>query len=294
MSFQGSSLLELKSLEKTQMDSFFQKALAFKANRWWPQKSFIAGMAFLEVSTRTTSSFEVAVQRLGGKTVKVSGASSSVVKGETVLDTCLTLQAMGVDILIVRHGTDESLADISKQLRTPIINAGEGVSGHPTQGLLDALTVLEGHGRIKGEKLLIVGDAVHSRVAASAVEVFKMYGAEVAFCGPEGWLPKNENTFKDLESGLNWCSVVMALRIQRERHQSHFVALSDYVEKYQLNKDSLAALRADGLIIHPGPFNRGVEVSEEVLLDARSCIWKQVENGVFIRGAVISEILNIQ
>jgi aspartate carbamoyltransferase catalytic subunit len=294
MSFQGSSLLELKSLEKSQVDCFFQKAKAFKLNKWWPQKSFIAGMTFLEVSTRTTSSFEVAVQRLGGKTVKVSGASSSVVKGESVLDTCLTLQAMGVDILIVRHGTNESLMQISKQIRIPMINAGEGISGHPTQGLLDAFTVLEGRGHLDGERLLIVGDAAHSRVAASAVEVFKMFGTEVAFCGPDGWMPKNERQFSNLEEGLKWCTVVMALRIQKERHQANEISQADYIRNFQLNNSTLAALRSDGLIIHPGPFNRGVEVSEDVLLDARSCIWKQVENGVFIRGAVISEILGIQ
>lgn len=292
MSFQGRSLLELKSLSKSEVESFFQKANRFRSLKEWPQNHFSAGLIFLENSTRTTGSFEIATKRLGGHTLKITSHSSSVAKGESLLDTCLTLQALDLDLLIVRHGTNETLADIAGQLRIPIVNAGEGVVGHPTQGLLDALTVINERGPLPDQRVLIVGDAKHSRVAASAAEIFELFGAEVGYCGPKSWLPLQGNCFENLSEGLQWCTVVMALRIQSERHQEKdAVSFSETISKYQLNNTSLAALRSDGLILHPGPFNRGVEISDDVLLDARCCIWKQVQNGVFIRAAVISEIL---
>lgn len=293
MSIQGKSLLDLKSLSAEQLLSFFDRARSLKETKMWRPHRFLAGLVFLESSTRTTGSFQVAVHRWGGQTVVVSGSTSSVTKGESVLDTCLTLQSFGSDLLIVRHGSDESLASIARQLKIPVINAGEGVAGHPTQGLLDAFTIQEARGGIRGERILVVGDTKHSRVASSALEVFTQLGAEVASSGPLVWKRDDLRYFDRLEQGLEWATVVMSLRVQKERHMGQDSSTTDLMLPYQLNSQTLRHFRSDGVILHPGPFNRGIELTDEVLLDARCCIWKQVENGVFIRAAVIAEILGL-
>lgn len=299
MSLVGKSLIDLNSLDKTTAHSLFDLALQIELKGWQKVYSEIPkliALVFLEPSTRTTTSFEMAALRSGHKVVNLLGDSSSIRKGETLLDTLLTLNAMGPDLIVVRHGLNERLADIDRRLSSPVISAGEGVSGHPTQGLLDAYTILKERGKIEGEKVLMVGDVAHSRVAASNMELLNNLGAEVAVCGPEEWYPSQgaTHTFLSLKEALEWCSVCMALRIQKERHiGTDETSYKKLVSSYQLNSLSLRALRKDGIIMHPGPFNRGVELTDEVLEDARLRIWHQVKNGVFIRGAVIAKVLGV-
>lgn len=299
MSFLGKSLLDLKSLTTGEAQSLFDLTMKIELKGWsvvsknTPKNTLVA-LVFLEPSTRTTSSFEIAALRSGFMTSKLFAESSSTKKGETVLDTLLTLNAMAPDLFIVRHGTSEKLSEIAPQLSAPLINAGEGVSGHPTQGLLDAYTILKERKKIEGEKVLIIGDVAHSRVASSNIELLSKLGAEVAVCGPEAWHPKNSKlkSFDSLVDGLKWSTVAMALRIQKERHASENSDLeSQVVQKFQLNKNSLKNLGEHALIMHPGPFNRGVELTDDVLLDPRSVIWKQMGNGVFIRAALMAQIL---
>lgn len=296
MSLKGKSLLDTQALSNTQIDDLFLLADRIRTEGWNIVRTStpkLISLVFLEPSTRTTSSFEAAALRSGHQVMSLNGSFSSTTKGETLLDTLLTLSAMKPDVLIVRHGTNESLKNIDRQLNVPVINAGEGVSGHPTQALLDAYTIRQSCGAISDQRILFVGDVKHSRVATSGCELFESLGAQTAVCGPDEW-STGLKKISSLEEGLRWATVCMTLRIQRERQPDSAKtsrAEADFISKYQLNKESMKWLTKNAIIMHPGPFNRGVEITEDVLSDSRCRIWQQVENGVYVRGALLAQIL---
>ncbi len=248
-------------------------------------------LAFFEASTRTRLSFETAAYRAGlGPLVFDGGIKTSLEKGETFEDSLLNMAAMEPKALVVRCGDSVPLAEIAPKLKVPLINAGWGVQGHPTQALLDQLTLLSKWKSLAGKKLLIVGDLKHSRVAASHLELAEKTGVQLGQCGPADFLSGSSKirSFESLPEALSWADAVMALRFQFERHDSS-VALSkeDYRSRYGLNRDSLKKLKPDGWIMHPGPINHGIEMESEVLSDARSIVLEQVRHGVFLREAVL-------
>ncbi|MDX1454337.1 MAG: aspartate carbamoyltransferase catalytic subunit [Gammaproteobacteria bacterium] len=252
---------------------------------------------FFEPSTRTRASFDLAAQRLGCHVLNLDLDTSSTSKGETLLDTARTLAAMGADALVIRHkeaGVHAMLAEALPD--TAILNAGEAHLNHPTQGLLDALTVRQRHADFSQLHMAIVGDLKHSRVARSAVHVFSQLGmGELRLVGPDALLPEADlpgERYTDMDAGIRDCDVVMMLRIQKERMTAGNIPdASEYVTRYGLDERRLQLARKDALVMHPGPMNRGVEISDAVADGRQAVIWKQVENGVAVRMAVIETLL---
>ncbi|HRO66283.1 MAG TPA: aspartate carbamoyltransferase catalytic subunit [Pseudobdellovibrionaceae bacterium] len=286
-----SSLIDLKSLTAEALSRIFSlsKNLSLKNTSENSGKGRTAGLVFFEPSTRTRLSFEFACAREGVAPVTLSGeAGSSLEKGETPEDTVLNVAAMKPDVLIIRCGDGLDLEQLSRNLPMPILNAGWGKRGHPTQALLDAYAMMERWGTLEGRKLLIVGDVRHSRVAASHFELSRILGYEVAIAGPEGFLPKDPVVpiFENLEEGLRWADAVMSLRVQTERHQNPS-DLASFLKTWGLDHRKLKALKSDGLIMHPGPVNWGVEMSIDVPSDPRTIILNQVTGGVFVRQALV-------
>ena len=247
--------------------------------------------AFFENSTRTLFSFEIAGKRLGAQVSNFHPAASSVRKGESLIDTALTLNAMGPDILVIRHEADGAAAEVAAVMGCPVINAGDGAGEHPTQALLDALTIERRFGRIRGLTVAICGDIVHSRVAGSNMRALPLLGAQVRLVGPETLLPTDSGLplFTDFDEGIAGADVVMMLRIQRERMEEDFPdTLFDYHNQYGLTRARLDAHAPGALVMHPGPMNRGVEIDGELADDPkRSAILEQVEMGVAIRMACL-------
>jgi aspartate carbamoyltransferase catalytic subunit len=247
--------------------------------------------AFFENSTRTLFSFEIAGKRLGAQVSSFHPAASSVRKGESLIDTALTLNAMRPDILVIRHEADGAAAEVAELMDCPVINAGDGAGEHPTQALLDALTMRRRFGRIAGLKVAICGDIVHSRVAGSNMRALPLLGAEVRLVGPEGLLPAGTDLplFTDFDEGISGADVVMMLRIQRERMEEAFPdTLIDYHAQYGLTRARLDAYAPGAVVMHPGPMNRGVEIDGELADDPeRSAILEQVEMGVAVRMACL-------
>jgi aspartate carbamoyltransferase catalytic subunit len=249
---------------------------------------------FYEASTRTRVSFELAAKRLGADVVNVTASASSVVKGESLLDTADTLRALGADILVMRHSAAGAPYLVAQRVACRVINAGDGWHAHPTQALLDLYTVRERLGRIAGLRLAIVGDVLHSRVARSAVWGFTKLGARVTLCGPPTLLPTGPlpwpatEVTHDLERALAGADVVMGLRLQRERQQAALLPSErEYVRLYGLTAERLARLCPDALVLHPGPMNEGVEIMPAVAHGPRSAIADQVTNGVAVRMALL-------
>jgi aspartate carbamoyltransferase catalytic subunit len=249
--------------------------------------------AFFENSTRTLFSFEIAGKRLGAQVSNFFPAASSVRKGESLIDTALTLNAMGPDVLVIRHDQNGAAAEVAEVMGCPVINAGDGSGEHPTQALLDALTILQRKGRIEGLRVAICGDVRHSRVAGSNLRSLPLLGAEVRVVGPKllmpEALPRGVAAFEDMDQGLDGADVVMMLRIQRERMEEAVSgSLLDFHARYGLTRDRLKAAAPDAVVMHPGPMNRGVEIDSEVADDPRrSAILQQVDNGVAVRMAVL-------
>ncbi len=248
---------------------------------------------FFENSTRTRISFELAEKRLSADTINFSSAQSSVKKGETLLDTVNNILAMKVDMIVMRHASPGAPHFLSKHIDANIINAGDGTHEHPTQALLDSYSIREKHVSFKGLKVAIVGDILHSRVALSNIFALKKLGAEVMVCGPNTLLPKFIRSLGvkvelDVFKALQWCNVANVLRIQLERQQiKYFPSLREYSQYYGINKSMLDRLDKEITIMHPGPINRGVELSSDVADSEHSIILDQVENGVAIRMAVL-------
>lgn len=248
---------------------------------------------FFENSTRTRLSFELAEKRLSADVINFSASQSSVTKGETLVDTVNNILSMKVDMVVMRHPNPGAGVFLSQHVKAAIVNAGDGAHEHPTQALLDSYSIRERLGDVAGKKVVIVGDILHSRVALSNIFALHKQGAEVMVCGPKTLIPKyiHELGVKvetNLRKALNWCDVANMLRIQNERLDiSYFPSTREYVQQYGLTKELLASLNKEIVIMHPGPINRGVEITSEVADSPQSIILQQVENGVAIRMAVI-------
>ncbi|MEQ9203758.1 MAG: aspartate carbamoyltransferase catalytic subunit [Cyclobacteriaceae bacterium] len=292
-------LLGIKDLEKEEIELIFDWAKNFKDVLNRPIKKVpslrdvTVANVFFENSTRTRLSFELAEKRLSADVINFSSASSSVKKGETLLDTVNNILAMKVDMIVMRHSSPGAPHFLSKHIKANIINAGDGTHEHPTQALLDTFSIMDKLGTVAGKKVVIVGDILHSRVALSNIFALQKLGAEVMVCGPATLLPKHITSLGvkvelDIRKALAWCDVANVLRIQLERQQMrYFPSLREYSAHYGINKALLNSLDNEVLIMHPGPINRGIELSSDVADSDQSIILQQVENGVAIRMAVL-------
>jgi aspartate carbamoyltransferase catalytic subunit len=290
-------LLGIKDLSPETLERIFVTADEFKQVLNRPIKKVPALRdttivnLFYENSTRTRISFELAQKRLGADTVNFAVSSSSVAKGETLIDTVQNILAMKVDIVVMRHPASGAPHFLARHIDASIINAGDGTNEHPTQALLDAYSIRERLGSVAGRRILIVGDILHSRVALSNIYCLTKLGAEVAVCGPPTLLPKGieelgVRLFYDVDKALQWCEVANVLRIQLERQSKPlFSTLREYSLYYGINKQRLDRLPAPITIMHPGPINRGVELSSDVADSGHSLVLDQVENGVAVRMA---------
>lgn len=292
-------LLGIKYLQKEDINLIFETADHFKQVINRPIKKVpslrditIANL-FFENSTRTKLSFELAEKRLSADVINFSSSSSSVTKGETLIDTVNNILAMKVDMVVMRHPNPGAAYFLSQHVDAKIINAGDGAHEHPTQALLDGYSIREKLGNLKGKKIIIVGDITHSRVALSNIFCLQKMGAEVKVCGPLTLIPKYINSLgveviANLKEALEWCDVAMMLRIQLERQDTKFFpSIREYTQQYGLTKELLDSLSKKITIMHPGPINRGVEISSDVADSNQSIILNQVENGVAIRMAVL-------
>lgn len=292
-------LLGIKSLQKEDIELIFQTADNFKEVINRPIKKVpslrditIANL-FFENSTRTRLSFELAEKRLSAVTINFSAASSSLKKGETLIDTVNNILAMKVDMVVMRHPNPGAADFLSKNIDARIVNAGDGAHEHPTQALLDAYSIRERLGDVVGKKIVIVGDILHSRVALSNIFCLQKLGAEIKVCGPATLIPKYIDALgvtyePDLRKALEWCDVANMLRIQLERQDiKFFPSLREYSMMYGIDKALLDSLDKEITIMHPGPINRGVEITSDVADSKQAIILDQVENGVAIRMAVL-------
>ncbi|WP_339662401.1 aspartate carbamoyltransferase catalytic subunit [uncultured Polaribacter sp.] len=292
-------LLGIKYLKTTDIDLIFKTADHFKEVINRPIKKVpslrditIANL-FFENSTRTKLSFELAEKRLSADVINFSASQSSVKKGETLIDTVNNILSMKVDIVVMRHGNVGAGVFLSKHVNAKIINAGDGTHEHPTQALLDSYSIREKLGSVKGKKILIVGDILHSRVALSNIFALQLQGAQVKVCGPTTLIPKYITSLgveveNNLKKALEWCDVANVLRVQHERMDiKYFPSTREYTQLFGINKEILDNLGKKIVIMHPGPINRGVEITSEVADSDQSIILNQVENGVAVRMAVI-------
>ena len=306
MSIRGKSFISIQDLSDKDITDIFNQSTAIKTcsqegkpldnlvkpKTKKPLKSFLV---FQEPSTRTRISFEIASYNLGIKPLLFSDIkSTSMAKGESLEDTLSTLSHFHPDFIVLRY---KGSVLPSKKFSIPIINAGFGSYEHPTQALIDAFTIQEQKGSVKGQKVLIVGDVLHSRVSNSNLKLLKRLGAEVAFCSPTSLFPKgdlwqNVKCFEKLDEAVKWADVLMCLRIQHERHESLGLSIAEYRDYYHIGSKQLSMFKSDGVILHPGPYICGVEIGNEVLSDSRCHIFTQVENGPYLRSAVLSLILN--
>ncbi|MFM2156305.1 MAG: hypothetical protein RL516_1054 [Bacteroidota bacterium] len=292
-------LLGIKDLTKEDIELIFQTADNFKEVINRPIKKvpslrdITVANIFFENSTRTKLSFELAEKRLSADVVNFSASGSSVSKGETLIDTVNNILAMKVDMVVMRHPKPGAAVFLANHINASVINAGDGTHEHPTQALLDAFSIREKLGNVEGKKVVIVGDILHSRVALSNIFCLQKLGAEVMVCGPKTLIPKYMSELgvkveHDLITALNWCDVANMLRIQLERQDiKYFPSLREYSMLYGLNRSILDGLSKEIVVMHPGPINRGVEITSDVADSKQSIILDQVENGVAVRMAVL-------
>lgn len=292
-------LLGIKNLDREEIELIFETADNFKDVLNRPIKKVpslrdvTVANVFFENSTRTKLSFELAEKRLSADVINFSSSGSSVKKGETLLDTVNNILAMKVDMVVMRHSSPGAPHFLAKHIDANIINAGDGTHEHPTQALLDTFSIRERTGDVAGKKVVIVGDILHSRVALSNIFALQKLGAEVMVCGPATLLPKHISSLGvkvelDIRKALEWCDVANVLRIQLERQKMrYFPSLREYSLYYGINKQLLESLDKEIVIMHPGPINRGVEITSDVADSEHSIILDQVENGVAIRMAVL-------
>ncbi|MBK9224211.1 MAG: aspartate carbamoyltransferase catalytic subunit [Flavobacterium sp.] len=292
-------LLGIKYITKRDIELIFETADHFKEVINRPIKKVpslrditIANI-FFENSTRTKLSFELAQKRLSADVISFSAAQSSVKKGETLIDTVNNILSMKVDMVVMRHANPGAAHFLSQNVKACIINAGDGAHEHPTQALLDSYTIREKLGELAGKKVVIVGDILHSRVALSNIYALQMQGAKVKVCGPKTLIPRHIESLgvsvePNLKKALEWCDVANMLRVQNERMDvNYFPSTREYAQQYGVTKDLLDSLHKEIVIMHPGPINRGVEITSDVADSSQSVILNQVENGVAIRMAVI-------
>ncbi len=292
-------LLGIKDLTVEEINLIFETADKFKEVLQRPIKKvpslrhMTIANVFFENSTRTKLSFELAQKRLSADIINFSSSLSSIKKGESLLDTINNILVMKVDMIVMRHPDPGAPHFISKNIKASVINAGDGTHEHPTQALLDSYTIKERLGNIKNKKIAIIGDILHSRVAISNIYALQKLGAKVMICGPSTLIPKHINSLNvlienNVENALRWCNVANVLRIQLERQGSNkFPSLREYSQYFGINKKLLDKIDRDIIIMHPGPINRGVEISSDIADSNNSLILEQVENGVAIRMAVM-------
>ena len=295
----GKDLLDLESLSPDQIRLVLDTAVPFKeiSERAIKKVPALRGQTivnlFFEASTRTRISFEFAEKRLSADTVSVASSGSSVSKGETLVDTARNLEAMRIDMVVIRHGASGAAAFLADRIESNVINAGDGTHEHPTQGLLDLLTLRDHFGSLEGLRVCIVGDVLHSRVARSNIWGLKKMGAEVAVCGPKSLLPHaiadfGLTVFPRVEEAIEWAQALNILRLQLERMTSGYIpSLREYNRVFGVTRERLERANHDVLIMHPGPMNRGVEIDSDVADGPHSVILNQVTNGVAVRMAVL-------
>jgi len=294
------NLLDVDDLAPAELIAVLDRAVGFRESL--PPRDLLAGVPvlnlFFEASTRTATSFTLAEQRVGADVISFAPGASSLGKGETIADTAITLRAIGVRVIVVRHPESGFARRLADAFEGHVINAGDGTHAHPTQALLDLMTLRQEFGRFAGLRVAIVGDILHSRVARSNIVGMRALGVDVTLVGPATLLPSElahagVRVERDLDAILPQLDAVMMLRIQRERIAGGLLpALEDYTQRYQLNRARLRSLGGDAIILHPGPYNRGVELTDDVLDDPRSRYVAQVHNGVFVRMAVLDLLVN--
>src|SRR5436305_3499005 len=300
-------LLDIESLTRQDIEAILQRSKDFQPGQGETFKRLdtLRGRTvvnlFFEASTRTRMSFEIAAKRLGADILSITAAGSSVSKGESLVDTLNTLGAMRPDGIVMRHSASGAPHFLSRYLPIPIINAGDGTHEHPTQALLDALTILDRRPTLEGLRVAIIGDIAHSRVARSNIFLLSKFGVSVVLCGPASLLPLELRDLapglaltNDMEAAIRDVDVIMMLRVQLERqHEAAFPA-GEYFQFYGLRLEHMELARPDVIVMHPGPINRGRELSSEVADSQRSVILNQVENGVAVRMAVLERIIGEQ
>lgn len=286
------SLLRICDLTSEEIFHILEDAAAFSSSQsdWqFPRKTLIANL-FFEPSTRTHFSFASAEHQLGACVESFSAQGSSVEKGETLYDTVKTFESIGYDAVVIRHRTDEYFKEL-ENITIPILNAGDGCGNHPTQCLLDLLTLYQEFGTFQGIKVAVIGDIVHSRVANSLREALELLGGEIAFSGPDEWVAR-DTYYKSVDEAVQWADAVMMLRIQHERHQETMaMSKAEYLKRYGLTKARAVMMKPHAIIMHPAPVNRGVEIDSDLVEAPNSRIFKQMSNGVLVRKAVIKRAL---
>jgi aspartate carbamoyltransferase catalytic subunit len=297
-------LLDIESVSRQDIEAILARSKTFQPAPGQPFKrtSILQGRSivnlFFEASTRTRTSFEIAARRLGAEVLSITSSGSSVSKGESLVDTLNTLGAMRPDAIVMRHAASGAPHFLSRYLPVPIVNAGDGTHEHPTQALLDALTILDRRGTLEGLRVAIIGDIAHSRVARSNIFLLSKFGAQIVLCGPATLLPPQIGQIApgielttDMEHAIRGADVIMMLRVQIERqHEAAFPA-GEYFSFYGLRLEHIEAAKPNVIVMHPGPINRGREIASEVADSQRSAILNQVENGIAVRMAVLERVL---
>ena len=284
-------MIKLSRVSTDSIEKILKEAQAFSEGKISKiEGDVFAANLFFENSTRTKTSFEVAEKKLGLQVIDFEADKSSIAKGETLLDTIKTLEAIGVEVAAIRH-SETRYYDALKDTKLSIVNAGDGTGHHPSQAILDAMTIIQEFGKIEGLKIGIVGDVKHSRVANSDAGLFRRLGAKVYFSGPEFWFDEGmlvNGTYMQFDDLVKEVDVLILLRIQHERHEKSFNFKSeDYLKKFGLTKEREAKMKPTSIIMHPAPINRGVEIDSELVECQRSRIFKQMQNGVFARMAIL-------
>jgi aspartate carbamoyltransferase catalytic subunit len=300
----AAGLLDIESLERSEIEAILERARFFQPlpNETYRRLDSLRGKTivnlFFESSTRTRVSFEIAARRLGADTISIAAQGSSVSKGESLVDTLNTLVAMRPNAVVMRHSASGAPHFLAKHLQIPIVNAGDGTHEHPTQGLLDALTILDRRKSLENLRVAIIGDIAHSRVARSDIHLLAKFGAEIVLCGPPSLVPVELAELAPgvhisyyMKEAIRDVDVIMMLRVQLERQHEAPMAASEYFRFFGLQLEHLALARPEVIVMHPGPINRGRELSSDVADSQRSAILNQVENGVAVRMAVLERIL---
>jgi aspartate carbamoyltransferase catalytic subunit len=297
-------LLGIENLTREQILFFLDQSKPFQEFQRYPLKKLATlrgktvALAFFEPSTRTRISFNTAASRLGADTMNLQAESSSLKKGESLLDTIRTLEAMSPDGIVMRHSSSGAPEFVARHLQTPILNAGDGSHEHPTQALLDALTIRDRKGTLEGWNVTILGDVLHSRVARSNIHLLTKFGARLTLCGPAMWVPPQleglaadvRRTFR-IQEALEGADVIIVLRVQTERLHEPALPAEEYIQGYQLTPKRLRLARPDALVLHPGPMIRGLEIDPAVADGPQSCVLEQVTNGLAIRMALLYHLV---
>lgn len=293
------SLLSIEGMEPRQISTLLSLAARMNpAKHSNVLRDKVVVLLFYENSTRTRSSFELAAKALGATTLLITASASSIEKGESLIDTGYTVRSLGADAIIMRHPSSGAHWLLAEHLDIPIINAGDGMHEHPSQGLLDAFTMLQAKKALKGLKVAIIGDLYHSRVARSNAHLLSKFGASVVFCGPPDLCPDEMakiapslEVTHDLDTALTGADVVISLRVQKERLVGRQISVDEYIARYQITTERLALAKKDAVLMHPGPIIRGMELTNDVADGAQSRILNQVQNGVKVRMAILHSLL---